>query len=104
MKTWIIALALLLVSSIECYAWDLAWTYTPGTVAHTGFRIYRKQASEAGYSLLATVADTARTFSDPVRLIGDCYRVTAFIPLGETAPGEGCALVPDGKVSGLTLK
>ena len=102
--SYLLAAMLVLLLSVEVPAHDLSWTYTPGAVSHTGFTIYRQKAGEPAFTPLAKVADTVRSYVDPDRTIGNCYRVTAFNAFGESSPVGGCAAVPDGAITVLVLK
>ena len=85
-------------------AWDGAFSYTQGTDQATGFRVYKKLATATTYTLFSTLASTARTFTDVERLQGICYEVAPFNTHGESARLRACANVPNGVLSGFTLK
>ncbi|MDZ4263909.1 MAG: hypothetical protein U1B30_16470 [Pseudomonadota bacterium] len=102
---WIIAILLALFLSAEVSAYDLTWTYTPGTVTHDGFRVYRKAPGESGFTVLQQLADpAARSFNDSQRITGTCYRLTAYNAIGDSPPIEACANVPDGSITIVVVK
>ena len=99
----VVFLALFLPVEVDAY--DLTWTYTPGTVTHDGFRVYRKGPTDAGFAILQQLPDpAARSFNDPQRVVGTCYRLTAYNAIGDSPPIEVCANVPDGSITIVVLK
>jgi hypothetical protein len=94
MKRFLIAFGLALFLSAEANAYDLTWTPGQGGGVVEEFRIYRQKPGEANFKLIGKVGATTTNFSDPDRTPNTCYRVTAANFAGESAPLEGCALIP----------
>ena len=101
MKTFLATIFFLAVASVA-QAFDISWV--PATPTNQeGFKVYRKKAADASYTLLVSTLSATTSHSDPDRTIGNCYRVTAFNFAGESAPVEACANVP-GAVTIIILK
>lgn len=84
----ILALIIFLVlAAVDCAdAHVISWTYAPAIVPAQGFRIYRKKANQAGYTLLATATAGARSYIDKDRTNGNCYFVTPYNAIGTKDP------------------
>ena len=107
MRKMLFAIAAVVMLMIAAPAWshDLTWDWTQGAGGvPTGFNIFRKKAAETAYTLLATTAASARSYSDSDRAIGNCYAVTASNDFGASASVIACALGPDGAINILILK
>lgn len=84
-------------------AYDLSWVEATSGGAEDGFNVYRMLPSETVFTLVGSTQANVTQFIDPQRILGTCYRVTAFNALGESAPAGACALVP-GAVTVLVVR
>lgn len=102
MKKYIAAIILSLLVASPALAWDLDWI--ENATNETNILVYRKLPTETVFTLLATLPVNSTKYSDPSRVIGTCYQVSARNLIEESLRVEVCAETVKGGITSLTIK